>query len=306
MAGRGGAGLKNGIDGATPRPGRRLLLRAGAAVVLAASAAATWRRVDGDAERDAGPSLRGPLRVIDERRTPFGRLQVVESGRTRLLAYAPVERLVYQSAMDLDHPERLLAPYTRLMMLGVVYAQPCRTMLQVGVGAGSMLRYALRTFPDVEVHGIEIDADTLELARLHFGLAPQPRLHLHHADGRAWLQRRPEGERFDAILLDAYDDASIPAALKDATFFRLVAGRLSAGGVAMQNVFVPQVDLAALTAAMRTAFEQIDVHRVGPSAVLAAYQGPRRERGALLARARELDAALRPAHPLAPLLQRQA
>lgn len=278
---------------------RRRLLCAGAAALAAAGAGFVGTVPLGTPK--AGPA---GMRVIEERETPFGRLSVIEVGRIRYLAYGPGTRFVFQSALDLDRPHELAVPYTQLMMLGVVYARSCARMVQIGVGAGNMTRYALRTFPSAVVDAVDVDRHALELGARHFGLSPHPRLHLHVADGRQWLAG--SSEPFDVIMLDAYDDESIPAPLRDVGFFRIVAARLAPGGVAMQNVFMPQVDQPRLVAAIGASFDRIDVYRIGQSAVLAAYQGARRDPGELGIRARQLDAALRPVHSLEKLLELRA
>jgi spermidine synthase len=276
---------------------RRRVLLAGSAGLLGLGGLglARWQEAWGALSPWAG------LRVLDERETRFGRLAVVERGRTRYLAYGPGARLVYQSAIDLDQPEALAAPYMRLMMLGLVYAEQCSSVLQIGVGAGNMAGYVIRNFPAVVVDAVDIDSNAVELGIRWFGLEPGPRLRLHEADGRAWLAASQE--RFDVVMLDAYDDRSIPASLMDREFFSLVASRTAPGGVVMQNVFMPQVDTAALLASLKESFAQVDFYRVGDSAVLAAYQEASREPSALMARARQIDAALRPLHSLAVLLE---
>ena len=276
--------------------GRRRLLRAAGALALTFGGA-SLHGCDG---ARSGLQPGDGLRVIDERETQFGRLAVVELGRRRYLAYGPDNHLIYQSVLDLDRPLELAAPYTRLMMLGAVYARQIDSIVQIGVGAGNMTGYAVRTFPSATVHAIDIDPHAVELGVRYFGLAPHPRLHLHIEDGRRWLAR--SDARFDLLMLDAYDDTSIPAALMDAGFFAIVAARLAPGGAVTQNVLLPIVDTGRLLAAMRASFDQIDFYRVGSSAVLVAYQGPARDATALAVRARGLDTALRPVHPLEALL----
>jgi spermidine synthase len=292
------------VDDARPRYPmillvRRRLLRASTALAFAASAAGPHRAVLAKIRLAAG----GGDGVIDARQTPFGRLEVIEVDRTRYLSYGPGNR-VFQSALNLDRPDELVAPYTRLMMLGFVYADPSAHIVQIGVGAGNMARYAIRTFPSVVVEAVDIDPHALELGARYFGLSPDPRLHLHVADGRGWLAT--SNEQFAVIMLDAYDDRSIPAHLIDAGFFRIVAARLAAGGVVVQNVFTPQVDTDTVAAAMGASFDQIDSYRVGKSVVLAGYQGAQRDPSELRARARRLDSALRPVHSLEKLLELRA
>lgn len=277
-------------------PHRRRLLRSAVALALVGAAAGL---AGCDQARNLKLRLQG-MQVIEERDTQFGRLAVVELDRKRYLAYGPGTEFVFQSVLDLDRPLALAAPYTQLMMLGAVYAPRLAHVAQIGAGAGNMAGYAIRTFPTAEVDAIDIDRHAVELGARHFGLKPHPRLRVHIEDGRRWLAN--SATRFDVVMLDAYDDQSIPPALMDASFFALVAERLAPGGVVMQNVYLPIVDTARLLAAMRGTFPQIDIYRVGDSAVLAAHRGPAREPAQLMARARELDAALAPVHPLAESL----
>jgi len=276
---------------------RRRLLCAGSTLAVAAPALVSYVAAS---SRTLHPGWTG-ARVIEERETQFGRIAVLEKGRTRYLAYGPGTQFVYQSAVDLDRPHELAAPYMRLMMLGVVYAKPYARIVQVGVGAGNMTGYTMRTFPDATVHAIDIDRDVLELGGRYFGLSPHPRLHVHLDDGRRWLERSKDV--FDIIMLDAYDDVSIPAPLTGADFFRIVAARLAPWGALMQNVYTPQVNQRQLRAAIGACFDQIDVYRVGGSDVLAAYQGPRKSVEELRLRARSLDKSLRPPHSLEKLLE---
>ena len=274
--------------------GRRRWLRLCGAGLLAGAGLSGCERV----RQELKPAP--VLTVIEERQTQFGRLAVVELQRKRYLAYGPGTDIVYQSVLDLDRPLELAASYMRLMMLGVVYAEPYARILQIGVGAGNMTGYTIRNFPAAVVDAIDIDRHAVELGARHFGLVPDPRLRVHIEDGRAWLAA--SHAQFDVIMLDAYDDQSIPAALMDEAFFAIVAAHLAPGGVVMQNVYLPSVDTRRLLAAMRDVLPRVDVYRIGDSAVLAAYRGPERTPQQLQARALALDALLRPVHSLAGLL----
>lgn len=279
------------VPGASHRHRRRLVAATAGAFALGLLGTAVWRR-----REDAGT-------VIEERETPFGRLAVIERDRRRFLAYGAGREIVYQSVIDLDRPHELAAPYMQLMMLAMVYAEPAARQVHIGVGAGNMVGYLMRTFPGLAIDAVDIDAQAVELGARHFGLAPQPGLRIHIDDGRRWLQG--SASRFDVAMLDAYDDRSIPPALADEGFFALVAAHLADGGVAMQNVYLPSVDLPRLLAAMRPSLPHVDAYRHGDSLVLAARRAPAPDAAALAARARSIDAALRPAHPLGPLLARR-
>jgi spermidine synthase len=109
----------------------------------------------------------------------------------------------------------------------------------------------------------------LEIAQTHFGLAPGPQLRLHAADGRAFVAAaRARGERFDAVLVDAFDDEGIPPALFDEGFLRDVAAVLAPDGVFLANTFVASASQGRETALTATVFGRLldlRVHQAGRS-----------------------------------------
>jgi spermidine synthase len=255
----------------------------------------------GGCDRASGTAGLPAPQVVARRRSPYGTLTVVDQGGRRYLTHDPQGSIAtVQSSLDLARPESLASSYARLMMLAMAQAGQTRRVLQIGVGAGSMAGYVVRNWPQTRVDAVELDPVAIELGTEHFNLRADPRLAIHIADGRAWLAA--SAERFDVVMLDAYDHRTIPAALADASFFALVAEHLAAGGAVAQNAYRGGVDVAALRATMRRAFEQVDEYGLPENAVLLGYQGAPLAASALLARAKAIDAQVRPLHPLAELV----
>ena len=280
---------------ASADPARRRVVRA-LAVAAGAAAASGCVRADG------GQDWLAATRTVERVQGAFGPLAVLERGRFRMLAYHDGQTS-YESVMDTRQPQQLAAPYTRLMTLAAAYAEPFSRAAQIGVGAGRTAGYLVRTFGSLELDAVDIDAAAIELGRRHFGLRDDARLHVHIADARVFLAAQPAG-RYDAVLLDAYDDQSIPAALATPEFYRLVRTRLRDGGVAMQNVLRSQAEASRVAQAMRAAFGAIDAYGAGGNLVLAAHDG-RLTVDQLAERARRLDERHGPAHALAGLLEQR-
>lgn len=270
--------------------------------LIALALGAPWL---GGCERASGAAgALGPPRIVAQRRSAYGTLTVVDQGGRRFLTHDPQGSIAtVQSSLDLARPEALSAPYARLMMLAMAQAAQARRVLQVGVGAGAMAQYVVSNWPHATVDAVELDPVAIELGLEYFNLRRQPRLAIHIADGRAWLAASTQ--RFDVVMLDAYDHRTIPPALADASFFALVADRLAAGGAVAQNAYRGGVDVAALRATMRSAFEQVDEYALPDNAVLLGYQGAALAGPELLARARALDERVRPLHPLADEVARR-
>jgi len=92
----------------------------------------------------------------------------------------------------------------------------------IGCGGGT-LATMLRA-DGVKVTIIEINARSFEISRKYFHL---PRdVECHVGDGRTFL--RATKQKFDAVVLDAYDGNQIPKQLMTPAFFKLVRTRLDA------------------------------------------------------------------------------
>ncbi|MCL2740951.1 MAG: fused MFS/spermidine synthase [Oscillospiraceae bacterium] len=106
-------------------------------------------------------------------------------------------------------------------------------ILILGLGSGTYAKECRYFLPDSEIVGVEIDPLIIEVARLHFDLRDDE-VEVHEGDGRIWLEAN--GGPFDVVMLDAYQDISIPFHMATAEFFALVKGAMAPGGVAVINV----------------------------------------------------------------------
>ncbi|MGJ5818324.1 fused MFS/spermidine synthase [Paludibaculum fermentans] len=145
----------------------------------------------------------------------------------------------YHSAMFLDRPQELALDYTRFFSM-VRYLRPSlRRILCVGGGALSFPRYLLATFPEAFVDVVELDPGVSQVAQEYFHFTPDPRLSLHHEDGRVFLNR--VGPRYDAVFLDVFWGRTIPQQLATVESARRIAARLAPDGVLLVN-FVSGID----------------------------------------------------------------
>ena len=105
-------------------------------------------------------------------------------------------------------------------------------ILILGNGAGTFAEKCLQYFPDAEITGVEIDEKITELARKYFDL-PQ-KIPVTTYDGRAFLQA--DKNFYDVILIDAYQDITIPFQMSSTEFFKLVCEHLNFGGIMVLNM----------------------------------------------------------------------
>jgi spermidine synthase len=112
--------------------------------------------------------------------------------------------------------------------------RPVERMLVIGNAGGTIARAYGELYPDVEIDGVEIDPEVTEAGRRYLGLGDNPKLVVHDADGRPFLQLTDR--RYDVIVVDAYRQPYIPFYLATKEFFELARERLEPGGILALNV----------------------------------------------------------------------
>jgi spermidine synthase len=103
-------------------------------------------------------------------------------------------------------------------------------------GAGySFPKDYLKRFRDATLDVVEIDPGFTVLARRYFGLKDDPRLTIHHEDGRTFLNKTHK--KYDVFLGDAYRSFySLPYQLTTVEAVRRIYSALTDDGVAMVNM----------------------------------------------------------------------
>ena len=181
--------------------------------------------------RDPRAAIAQPeLRVVFSQDTQYHRLSVVEDADSRYLRFDNS----LQSAIYIDDPLETRFAYTDLFHLAKAYNPEARTILFIGLGAGSSEKRMLQDFDDVQLHAVEIDPVVAEVAHDWFELPrDEPRLEVSVGDGRRFLA--DDEARWDAIVIDAFFADAIPFHMVTQEFLQLARSRLEPGGVVVTN-----------------------------------------------------------------------
>lgn len=121
----------------------------------------------------------------------------------------------------------MAAPY----MTGV-NDKDCLDILILGNGTGTFATQCERYFGNVEIEGVEIDQKITDLAVKYFELPSDVKVTTY--DGRAYLNAI-DG-KYDVIMVDAYQDITIPFQMSSVEFFELVSEHLVEDGVMVVNM----------------------------------------------------------------------
>lgn len=105
-------------------------------------------------------------------------------------------------------------------------------ILILGMGTGTYATQCSRYYDDVVCTGVEIDEKITKLARQYFELTENVKVTTY--DGRAYLNAI--NEKYDVIMVDAYQDITIPFQMSSIEFFTLVKEHLTPDGVMVVNM----------------------------------------------------------------------
>lgn len=120
-------------------------------------------------------------------------------------------------------------------MMADVQGKEQLDVLILGMGTGTYATQCNRYFGNhtkLNVEGVEIDEDITKLATKYFYLSKE--IPVSTYDGRAYLNAIDK--KYDVIMVDAYQDITIPFQMSSVEFFTLVKNHLKEDGVMVVNM----------------------------------------------------------------------
>jgi len=182
--------------------------------------------------------------------------QIIDRERARLLDRAGATFEVYEddryrwlqhrdgtlhSLMDRQAPERLVLPYTCAMMAGLLFVEDARSVLMLGLGGASQVRFLRHHFPSIRITAWESDTQVIDVARRHFGIKDATdSMLIVNQDVRAGITGTSPSA--DLILLDLFGGDGPPAWLREPEVYARCRRQLSPDGVLAANLWADSDD----------------------------------------------------------------
>ena len=107
-----------------------------------------------------------------------------------------------------------------------------KDILILGMGSGTYAKQCMKYLDNANIEGVEIDEKITDLAHKYFELPED--ISVTTYDGRAFLN--VSDKKYDVIMVDAYQDITIPFQMSSVEFFRLVKSHLRENGVMVVNM----------------------------------------------------------------------
>ncbi|MEX0942353.1 MAG: fused MFS/spermidine synthase [Pseudomonadales bacterium] len=181
-------------------------------------------------------------KTIHQEKSLYRNIVVSETGSRRCLVFAVKRGDRNQTCLDLDDPKRLVFPYVRMTMGGLLINPDPHRILIIGLGGGTMPTALSELYSNATIDIVEIDEAVVRVAEKFFGFKATERMQVHVRDARVFVKRAILNQhRYDFVILDAFTGDYIPEHLLTVEFLQEVKSIMDPDGVLVANTFSTSV-----------------------------------------------------------------
>jgi len=162
---------------------------------------------------------------------------------------------IMQSVISRAHPDKLVLPYTRFMLLSLLFCPIPKSVLHIGLGGGCVARWLHKEFPKIQQTAIEMNSAVIDAAHRFFELPLDKRLNVLQADATNVIPNMTE--KFELIFLDAFSDFGPPEGVLNIEFLQNLGGCLDSGGWLVGNVWTITKDFLEQCEHWKSIFPQV-------------------------------------------------
>lgn len=199
------------------------------------------------------------IRYIHQERSLYRNILVTEDSQRRCLRFTITSRSGQnQSCRYLDKPVELVFPYAKMTLSSLLVQSNPQRILIVGLGGGTLSDTYSQLFPEAEIVISEIDDAVVRVAQEYFGFQETDKISVDVGDARVFIKRAGlRGEKYDLVILDAFNGEYIPEHLMTVEFLEEVKRLLPDDGMVVANTFSTSRLYAAESNTYREVFGEI-------------------------------------------------
>lgn len=197
----------------------------------------------------------------------YAHYSILKEGSVVRLRHVRKYATYIESGVDLADPLRQIVPYTRIFFAGIFFNDRPRRALMIGLGGGGFNHLFNAAFTSATLQTVELDPMALELAQKHMAFTPNDHNRVAIADGRQYV--RKSKEKWDWVILDAFQGSYIPFHLKTKEFYEEIKRILSPGGILITNLHSNSLLYDADVRTLQACFGQVLLFKVSSTNVIA-------------------------------------
>ncbi|ACC71287.1 spermidine synthase [Paraburkholderia phymatum] len=185
-------------------------------------------------EDDVSVAARASL-IEAPRKPRFAPVTFSEEGGVRYLHFGTEW---VQGAMRLSKPDHIELEYAQQMMAWLLFLETPKRIVQLGLGTGSLTKFAHRFLKRAQVEAVELNPAVVIAARTMFSLpADDARLTVRETDAWEFVNDRANHGTVGALQIDLYDATARGPVLDSVAFYRAARACLTQAGVVTVNLF---------------------------------------------------------------------
>lgn len=182
-----------------------------------------------------------------------------------------------QSTMRIADPVELVLSYTRAMMGFLLFHPRPRHIVMIGLGGGSLAKFAYHRLGEARVTVIESSTKVITAARSYFEVPPDSeRFNVIQGDGAEFVRDNPAG--CDVLMIDGFDREAQVASLATEAFYADAGNAIERDGVVVVNLWSSDKCFDTYVQRIERAFDSrvvcLPAERRGNVAVLAFRRVP--------------------------------
>jgi spermidine synthase len=186
------------------------------------------------------PAAADSPRIVFTKRSLYRNILVTEEDDRFCLSFRLRSGAInaLQSCMEKADHDRLVFEYSRAVMAGLLITPRPERMLVLGLGGGSIPRVLRALHPKADIDVVEIDPAVVQVAEQWFDFRAGGKLRVHVKDARQFVKQAVVfGQRWDLVILDAFNGDYIPEHLMTREFLAEVRSVLVPDGTLVANTF---------------------------------------------------------------------
>ncbi|HTQ99821.1 MAG TPA: fused MFS/spermidine synthase [Candidatus Acidoferrum sp.] len=178
-------------------------------------------------------------RTIHQERSLYRNILVTEDNVRRCMRFTVAELDGQnQSCRFLHDYDKLVFPYAKMVLSSTLVQDNPKRILIVGLGGGTLVHTYSTLFPAAQIVIAEIDPAVTKVAQTYFDFKTTDKISVAEEDGRIYVKRAGlKGDKFDLVVLDAFNGDYIPEHLMTAEFLEEVKKLLPPTGMLVANTF---------------------------------------------------------------------
>lgn len=202
-------------------------------------------------------------RQIHKERSLYRNIVIVEKNDLLCMRFETrKKRVSNQACYDTKDPKRAVFEYVQGTLLGYAINPEPRRILIIGLGGGTLSSIMHEISPQAEIINVEIDPAVVKLARKYFNYVENKKVKTVVQDGRVYIKRALlKQQKFDWIVLDAFNGDYIPEHLMTREFLQEVKTLLTEDGILSANTFSRSKLYHFESATYQNVFKQLQVFR---------------------------------------------